>query len=620
MYLVLIETSGNQNYIFSTNKLKENIGASELTYRAGTIWVLEAVKRLRSTPESIHQLDLLLKDEITSQSSASDVRKKLLNEKAIESQNTEIEIIIATSGKALLLTQKRCVAKSIIRYVTHKALKYAPGLDVCGVFSEFEWGNNLSKAVKEVYQKHEEHRSFKSSPHLRFLRLPVFDECVTSGLPATDVDTKTADEKSVIRSSVSFSKREYGEKGRQRIENILKEYNIEFSFSNSIRALDEEEFDEDEGKNSKVRKLDWLAVIHADGNGLGEIFLNFQEYLDKLKTKEINLNVDRNYVNALRDFSIALDICNEKAFIKALTAFPKNEKGLIPIVPLVLGGDDLTVVCDGKSALDFTQKFLSNFEEETGKEQEVEDKKINIISEIAGGAFNVKPLSDCVGYNLNVKRLSACAGVAIIKPHFPFSVAYELAENLMQSAKEVKKIVKIQTTDENSDEDSKPYPCSALDFHVLYDSSAVDLEHIREKLILETLENGKTKLFARPYVVTSEENLLKATGEDWRKVHQWKSLQKRVKALTKKDENDSSKLNLPNSQIHGLREALFLGREAAEARYKLIRSRYINKGITELEFEDYPECLFSPEPKKDSEHETYITGLLDAIEAANFLK
>lgn len=50
MFLVLIETSGNQNFIFATNKLKENIGASELTYRVGTQWLLEIIGDIVKNP------------------------------------------------------------------------------------------------------------------------------------------------------------------------------------------------------------------------------------------------------------------------------------------------------------------------------------------------------------------------------------------------------------------------------------------------------------------------------------------------------------------------------------------------------------------------------------------
>lgn len=43
--LVLLETGGNQNYIFRNARMRDVIGASELTYKAGTEFVLQALGR-----------------------------------------------------------------------------------------------------------------------------------------------------------------------------------------------------------------------------------------------------------------------------------------------------------------------------------------------------------------------------------------------------------------------------------------------------------------------------------------------------------------------------------------------------------------------------------------------
>ncbi len=571
MYLVLIETSGNQNYIFSTNKLKENIGASELTYLAGTKWVLESVDKVN---KSTKLLGLFKNGE--------ELRDKLLNDKILNppidtNNDIKVEVIVATSGKALLLTKEEKTAKEIIQYVTLKALKEAPGLDICGVIHEFNWDkNDLGDVNTQIHQKFATIRSKRPAPDLRFLRLPIINECTTSGLPASELDFDS-ENKSVI-SVVSSSKRHSSEKGLERIRELLKKEKPDINFPGSIRELIEY-LDNQQGI--------WLSVIHADGNGLGEIFLKFQNFINN---QNQNCAVDnRNYVDKLRRFSIALDICTEKAFISALDAFESTDnKNFATIIPLVLGGDDLTVVCDGKIAIEFTKKFLTAFEKETKcQSQEHLD---GIIPEIAEKA-------------LGISHLSACAGIAIIKPKFPFSVAYELAENLMQSAKDVKKKV-------THPETGKPYPCSALDFHILYDSSSVDFKSIRSKI-----EKENQKLHNRPYIVTSVEDIQQAKDKDieWAKFHQFSELETKIQVLVAKDENDGGKRKLPNSQMHDLKAGLFLGKEVADARYRLIKDRYDKQNITILAGSE--DSLFEKEPNSGID----ITGLLDAIDAAEFL-
>ena len=578
MYLVLIETSGNQNYIFSTNKLRENIGASQLTYLAGTKWVIDAVAKIDGKSRIC-----LWTDKGNKQ-----LRNKLLNTELnspIEETNFNVEIIVAASGKALLLVKDRDKAQAIIREVTLQALKESPGLDISGVIHKFDWQQkrSLEKAIKAIHHKFEANRSLIPSPAMRFLRLPIVEECASSGLPATKVETY-GDKRAI--SLISQQKREAKQGGFERIETLLRSKYLSANFANSLQVLDRD-FD-DEINDRENRQVEWLGVIHADGNGLGKIFINFPEHLKKIKPEYTN----RDYVNQLREFSLALDACTEQAFLSALSVFITNEadEEILPIFPLILGGDDLTVICDGRLALAFTKHFLTEFETETQQNK--------IISSIAKVA-------------LKGDRLSACAGIAIVKPHFPFSVAYELAESLAKSAKDVKKIV--VTKQDGVRTEKTPYPCSALDFHIVYDSSGVELGQIRQRL---TVDNGQTKLYRRPYVVTEEKDLLAASGKDWVKAHHWNLLQQWISVLREKD--DQGKLQLPNSQISKLKEDLLLGKEVADSCYQLIQKRYEERGITKLE--GAKNSLFILEPDDDeSLPQVYLTGLLDAIEAADFL-
>lgn len=576
MYLVLIETSGNQNYIFSTNKLKENIGASELTYRSGTKWVLDAVGEITGS-NSLQ----IWKD--------SDRLRKLLLDPTtnppIENLATKIEVIIAASGKTLLLVKSDVDAKKIIQAVTYKALREAPGLEIAGVFCKFNWNSEtLGEINKKVHKEYERVRSLKPSVDLRFLRLPVVDECATSGLPASKA-LRNPDKELVPTSLVSEIKQKAHDEGINRVKALL---HSDSRYQNHYLAEDADDLEEVKKYDRNAKEIDWLSVVHADGNGLGEIFLKFHEHL-----KFTTPNRNRDYVNALRKFSLALDICTEKAFLQALSAlqpYPKQKKGqtLIPLIPLILGGDDLTVICDGRYAIPFTHKFLIEFEKETTISQIGVG---NIIAEVAEKA-------------LGVGRLSACAGIAVIKPHFPFSVAYELAEGLMRSAKEVKKVVQHpeQTTEKT------PYPCSALDFHILYDSSDVELEQIRKKIELDK----QTLLYRRPFVVTPVEALQGEKNQKWAEFYHWKHLLGRVKLLNDQDEN--GKYKLPNSQTHDLRSGLsLLGKDGSDARYKLIRDRYKDVGIEILA--GGKDSLFQPDPINGKQ----TTALIDAIDAAAFL-
>ena len=534
-YLGLLETAGNQAYIFATNRLRENTGASQRVWDAGVTFTYEAAE----TVTECEDFTTLLK---AAQNGPACHAAAMARVPRITNGAT-IEIIVATSGKALFLASDKSCAENLIAEATRRAVKSAPGLVLRGAVVPIcgDTADAANKAVREVHEKVEAIRNHLPAPEARFPTLPVLEPCASSGLPAAKV--KNLGKGANPYSDVTLTKYNAYEEAAKRIAMQMSRQT-------------------DDGKNVDIAKniqeleehgKDWLGIVHADGNGMGQLFLEFGTLCGE-KTLD-------GYFNAYRKFSLSLDLCGVAAFQEALnTTWPKQEER-IPLIPLVLGGDDLTVLCDGRIAVDFAAAYLKAFQEQTKKAKVLEQP--SIMPEILG--------------RKKLEKLGAAAGVAITKPHYPFHRGYELAEQLLKQAKKVKSKLGVSRC--------------ALDFHVLFDGAETSLDDLRERWTLTETYN----LTARPYVLGTEDD----QENDWAKNRIWCDLLKAVEQL--KDDK------LPRSQQYALRAALFRGSDAADRQLGLIKHRYDEFHWPAITYGD--NSLFFPEGANDR-----TCRLLDALE------
>ena len=324
MHLVLLETAGNQRYIFATNKLRENVGASELTYGVGTQQTLGAVA-------SVTGVTLYTKDLRT-------LHTHLLCDEQnppLEQNKRDVEVILATSGKAMLLVRDVATGERIIQYVTEQTLRQAPGLTVHGAISALPTLSleDIHWSIGHVHEAIEQVRYQVPGVAQRFLRRPFVAECATSGLPAAVYDARLPE--AGARSRVTLAKRDAARAGRDRMAAVVSSVAPGVSLPASLDALE-----------TRFTDLGWVAVIHADGNGLGQLFLDFAKWL-----RQVDPSLQgRDYLNAYRRFSLALDVCTVQAFGTALRNLghrieeraqqaPNQEHSRqpreVPVVPLV---------------------------------------------------------------------------------------------------------------------------------------------------------------------------------------------------------------------------------------------------------------------------------------------
>lgn len=201
----------------------------------------------------------------------------------------------------------------------------------------------------------------------------------------------------------------------------------------SLRGLCRKSFGDFHGKmayniSDITGRNDWIAIIHADGNGLGKVVQAVGKKKDVYKAfsqklSEATMEAARQ---AYRELSWTFD-----------------ERKVIPIRPVVLSGDDMTVIIRGDIALDYACAFIKAFEKETRK----------ALGDILRSEH---VFEDDMDY------LTACAGIAFIKSSFPFYYGYDLAEELCTEAKKDTKAIGGETVNH--------LPPSCLMFHKVQDS------------------------------------------------------------------------------------------------------------------------------------------------------
>ena len=509
--LVMLRTNSNQPFIFSSPRLREQIGASfEITLLSR--WVKEAA------------FDMKLPSMSTS-------------EKGIKALPATFWVS-DSSGKVIVRFTKsdgnpENLAKQLIREITLRALTEAPGLDVTGVFIETSSGPVDPADLKRLDREFSEYSLNRQPAAARFPQFPFLQRAEESALPAstplTDEDegnireyakdlgvplladkekrlpTQTENDKGRSLSLPSRVKRAWSRSARRlQLEDVVKRQHTSEGSEGTISNLYEDPFqlekafqdtpNESDAANT-VPELSSVGVIHIDGNGVGAIMRDLGEafkgvccHLDSLEEpaykhedNPCNINEGR-FQWFVMEVNYRLDGVVKQAVAKAWEKVTEiaEKDGLPgpPVVPVLVGGDDVTVYTDGRYAIPFADAYIHHYEELTK-----DDDLLSVLAIVAGGKKTDAPERDHfeIGDYIIQKPgpLTASAGVAIVGRNFPFHIAYDLAEELVSRGKKLGK-------------KKREVPCSTIDFHVLRDATVLDPD--------DTLDEYKGRT-QRPFLI-----------------------------------------------------------------------------------------------------------------------
>ena len=431
-YLYGASVQGIQGFIFQTNELKDIVGASELVEKICTTAFIEMMNEGLSQNAATFQED---------------------------------SAIVMAAGNIKYIFDNEELCKKVVLGFPKKVMEMAPGITISQAVVKYGLDMPFT-TFKSAVQELENRLRIQRNKPMRSMTLGSIGilRSRKTGLPAIQYDKDEAIDPATSK------KRDNAKAGNNATLQLCKKI-----FGKDIKS-DKVAYD----INKITDQNNWIAIIHADGNGLGQV-------VQKVGTnpglfKKFSVNLDK-----------ATTFAAQKAYQRLNLTVKDKER--IPIRPVVLNGDDLTMICRADIALDFTSYFLEEFEYATGSEkQSNESNPDSSIKETRKELQNI--LHSNKVFKDGSTHLSACAGIAYIKSSYPFYYGYELAETLCTEAKREAKTIS---------GGMEKLPPSCLMFHKVQSSFVEEFEQIVQKeLTAGTLEKPISFQFG-PYYL-SEQN------------------------------------------------------------------------------------------------------------------